>query len=84
VLAHLEGLGRDAVGDPPQLLLREQREEVDPGKERRVVLIQPKNQLSAHYMASYVRLLYPMILTTVLLWVKILGHWDFAALYADR
>src|SRR5215210_1095511 len=50
VLAHLEGLGRDAVGDPPQLLLREQREEADPGKERRVILIQPENQLSANYM----------------------------------
>src|SRR5215212_1990670 len=84
VLAHLEGLGRDAVGDPPQLLLREQREEVDPGKEHRVVLIQPKNQLSAHHMASYVRLLYPMILTTLQLSAKIVGHWDFAALYADR
>jgi UDP:flavonoid glycosyltransferase YjiC (YdhE family) len=42
VLAHLEGLGRDAVGDPPQLLFRERCEEADPGKERRVVLIQPK------------------------------------------
>jgi hypothetical protein len=38
------------VGDPPQLLLREQREEADPGKECRMVLIQPENQLSATYV----------------------------------
>jgi hypothetical protein len=50
VLAHLEGLGRDAVGDPPQLLLREQCEEADPGKECRVILRQPENQLPANYM----------------------------------
>jgi hypothetical protein len=50
VLANLEGLGRDAGGDPSQLLLRERCEEADPGKERRVVLIQPENQLSSNYM----------------------------------
>jgi hypothetical protein len=50
VLAHLEGLGRDGVGDPPQLRPREHREEVDPGKELHVVIIQPENQLSAKYM----------------------------------
>jgi hypothetical protein len=49
MLAHLEGLGRDAVDDPLQLLLREQREETDPGKECRIVFIQPENQLSANY-----------------------------------
>jgi hypothetical protein len=82
VLAHLEGLDRDAVADPPQLLLREQRKEADPGKECRVVLIQPENQLSANNMTSYIRLLYLMIPTPRRLSVKILGYWDFAALYA--
>ena len=85
MLAHLEGLGRDAGGDPPQLLLREQRKQANPGKERRVVFIQPENQLSAnYYMASYIRLLYLMIPTLRRLSVKILEHWDFAALYADE
>ena len=38
------------MGDPPQLLVREQREEANPGKECRMVLIQPENQLSSNYM----------------------------------
>ena len=84
MLAHPEGLGRDAVGDPPQLLLREQREEADPGKERRVVLIQPKKPALRDLHGFFVRLLYLMILTTLQLSVKILGYWDFAALYADE
>ena len=84
MLAHPEGLGRNAVGDPPQLLSREQREETDPGKECRMVLIQPENQLSANYMAYYIRPLYLVILTPRRLSVKILGHWDFAAPYADK
>jgi hypothetical protein len=84
VLAHLEGLGWDGVGDPPQPLWREQREEADPGKECRIVLIQPENQLSANYIAYYTRLLYLMILTSRRLSVKIVGHRDFAALYADE
>jgi hypothetical protein len=79
VRAHPEGLGRDAVGDPPQLLLRERCEEADPGKERRVVLIQPEKQFSSNYMASYVRQLYLMIPTSRRLSMKILDRWDFAA-----
>ena len=84
MLAHLEGLGRDAVGDPLQLLWREQREETNAGKECRMVLIQPENQLSANYIAYYIRPLYLVILTPRRLSVKILGHWDFAALNADE
>ena len=49
-----------------------------------MVLIQPEKQPSANNMASYIRLLYLMILTPRRLSVKILGHWDFAAPYADK
>ena len=45
-----------------------------------MVLIQPENQFSSNYMASYIHQLYLMILTSRRLSVKILGRWDFAAL----
>jgi hypothetical protein len=62
--------------------LREQREEADPGKECRIVLVQPENQLSANDMGF----LYTLIasddtdISTAI--GEDLGHWDVAALYA--